>query len=260
MLNSGPHCLGRATAEFIGYSKYPVDKKDPLYLRNARAMYDFVAREMEAGRPCVIWGTYVPEFGVAVGAADNHYHVKCFREVIGEEQPPIRFDELDLVAVHYALAFPGETHMSQLWADRGAVFRAARLLTQLGDEWNYTWGHACYQTWIAALEADKAQSFGNAYNAQCWHEAKRFAGEFLKRVAGRHEVAAEPLHESAGQFVATAQALERVAKLFPFPPGEEPPSEKTRSEAVKHLREAEAAEEKAIAALLDARNAPWPLK
>jgi hypothetical protein len=259
-LADGVNCLGRAAVSFFSYSEYPLNKEGELYQKNSRALYEFVRRETDAGRPCVIWGTYVPEFAVAIGCADDHYHVSSFRQCINQEQPPIPLADLDLVNIHYALAFPTKSFLHPESADQRVVHHAAQLLTQRGDFVGYGWGAEGYRNWITALEQNKAHVFGNAYNAQCWHEMKHLAGVFLKRIADRYERVSAPLTEAAGHLAICAEHLERVAKLFSFPPQVEELSAADRSTGVASLQYAAAAEEQAVSALLKACEAPWEIK
>jgi len=51
---------------------------------------------------------------------------------------------------------------------------------------NYQTGAAAYDPWTAELQAGWADAGGNSYNAACYAEGRRFAREFLERVARRN--------------------------------------------------------------------------
>jgi hypothetical protein len=251
MLDRGPHLLGRSIVSFRG-------AKCGGAPGDFRAAYDLAKSEIEAGRPVVVWGAYVPEFAIAVGVEDGSYLVKSFKPFTGEPEPPIPHDELQTPGGVYVLGFPSEVEFSQAEADRGAVWHAVEMIGRPSLAPPYATGLAAYDQWVAALEAGKADPFGNAYNAQCWAEAKRFAGEFLARLAARNESVAEPLGEAAAAYGETAAEMAKVAKLFPFPGSEEQvKDEEACAEAIAALRSAREAEVRAQAALRQSAQ-QWP--
>jgi hypothetical protein len=201
----------------------------------------------------------VPEFAAAVGVDDGKYLVRSFKEVIGDEQPPIAFDGLDAPGGPYVMAFPTPTKVrnAQLWGDCYAVGLAVQLLRQPSAFRRYGCGLRAYDVWVAALEQNKANPFGNAYNAQCWAEARRFARDFLARVAERSPVVADSVTLAHEAYADSAAAMQRVAELFPFPPADEPVSAESRAAAINALREAQAAEARAAAALAEAVETDW---
>jgi len=123
--------------------------------------------------------------------------------------------------------------------------------------WKYGYGLEAYDWWIDALEANKAADFGNAYNAQCWSEAKNFAKEFLKRIASRNEKPREALNKAVSYYEEVCSAMSEIAGIFPFPPGDQLKDEKNRSQAIKALKVAEKAEEKAVKHLRKALESDW---
>jgi hypothetical protein len=253
--------LGRSTLAFHGaHCKCdPEHGRDPnAFRRELREVYDLVAREINAGRPCVIWGPYDPDFGIAVGVQGEKYLVESWKRVVGEPQPPVPFDQLVTPSGAYVLAFPTEVKMARAEADRRAIYHALEMLSYRAGDPQYATGQAAYDRWIVALEAGKAEAYGNSFNAQCWSEARRFAHEFLSRLAARNRRVAEPLRLAATAYADVAEAIGDVATLFPFPDSrklvEDP---KRRAEAIQALRAAKAAEAKAAQALAQAA-ADWP--
>jgi hypothetical protein len=251
MLSHGVALLGRSSVTFLGGTcgGTPDD---------FRAAYNLVRSEIEAGRPCVLWGTYVPEFGIAVGVEDGKYLVSTFKPFTGEPEPPIAFDKLEVPGGMYVLAFPAPADMPREEADRTAIYYAAEILSCQSGNPEYRRGLEAYDVWIAALTAGKADAFGNSYNAQCWAEAKRFAHEFLLRLAGRNESVAAPLGRAAEAYAEAAKHMGVVAELFPFPDTEGKVNDpEARSKVIEALRAARAAEARAMAAVLEAA-AQWP--
>jgi len=225
---------------------------------HCRAAYDLVAREVETGRPCVIWGAYVPEFAVAVGVEDGAFHVVTYRRCTGEPEPPIPCEQLNAPGGPYALAFPTAVEADQARADSWAVARAAQITNQPRFAPDYGYGLAVYDTWIAALLSGRLNPFGNAYNAACWAEGRHFAHRFLERIAGRSDRLAEPLAPAVAAYARASAAMQELARLFPFPGQDEAKDPNRRSEAVEHLRAARAAEAQGAAALAAAAMTPSP--
>jgi len=223
-----------------------------------RAAYELVRREVEAGRPCVLWGAYVPEFAIAVGVEGNSYLVKSFKPLMGDPEPPIPLDQLQAPGGAYVLAFPASVEVARADADRQAVFHAREMLSyEVGDP-HYANGLAAYDQWIAALGVGDLPAHGNSYNAQCWAEAKRCAHQFLARLAERNPVVSEPLGRAARAYGEAAEAMGAVAHLFPFPDSENKVADpEVRAKAVPALRAAKAAETRAASALAEAAEA-WP--
>src|SRR5262249_40368674 len=153
-------------------------------------------------------------FAVVVGVTGDTYLVESFRGCMGEEQPPIPFDALNAPGGAYVLAFPMVTELPPADADRQAVARAVSRFRTPSPNPIYQSGAAAYGLWIEEVEAHRADGGGNSYNAQCYAEGRRFAREFLERVARRSPSVAEPLGAAVQEYAAAAQAMERVAALF----------------------------------------------
>jgi hypothetical protein len=263
LLHSGVLLLGRSALVFRGgHCRCQLKEAKDEELRKAvreeiRTAYDFVVREIEAGRPCVIWGTYIPEFGIAVGVEDKKYLVESFKSHNKQPQPPIPFDELTSPGGLYVLAFPSAVRVSRAEADRRAINHALQMLHWPPANTGYRTGQAAYDAWVAALDAGKVDPFGNGFNAQCWAEAKRLARDFVGRLAGRNDAVSKPLGEAASAYVQVAEAMGKVAFLFPYGPPQPAQDPKTRAEGIEFLRAAKAAEAKAAQALAEAA-AGWP--
>ena len=257
MLDHGVNLLGRSTLVFGCSDCHTGDRKNDRTRAHCREAWELVAREVAVGRPCVLWGAYVPEFAVAVGVEDDAYLVKSCREVTGQAQPPLPYDAIDAPGGPYVMAFPTPTDPEQGadHANRFVLGHAVQLLQGRSAFKQYGSGLGAYDRWIAALEKNRAEMFGNAYNAQCWAEAKRFAHAYLPRVATRHPDAASALTVATARYADVVQAMNRVAELFPFPPGGEVEDEAKRAEAAEMLGKARDAETLALAPLVEAAEA-----
>lgn len=254
----GVNCLGRSVKVFQSADCHYTGHTSDRTREHCRIAYEMVAQEISEGRPCVIWGTYVPEFGVAVGVEDGSYIVRSFKEVIGEEQPPIPYDGIEAPGGPYVLAFPSPTEYRQLHADEVAIRNAVSLLHRPRYWSKYGFGLDAYNWWIRALEENVAVDFGSAYNAQCYAQGRRFARAYIKRAAQRCDFAAKPLAKAVEAYEDACEAMDKVAKIFPFPPNKETEDEKKRKAAVKLLKKAKKAEKKAAEALEEAAELDWP--
>jgi len=258
MLPAGVNLLGRSTLQFQSTDCHGGENSSDTTRAHCRAAYQFAAREVAEGRPCVLWGAYLPEFAVVVGVGGGCFHVKSFRECTGEPQPPIPCEELQAPGGPYVLAFPTPTTERRPGGpDRFAVSHAVQLLYGPSAGGDYTYGLAAYDAWIAALEADTVNPFGNAYNTQCYAEGRLYAHGFLKRAAGRNPAVAEPLTRAVEAYGEAREAMRELAGLFRFPPHGEIKDPANRAKGIELLRQAKAAETRAAEALREASGGEW---
>lgn len=257
-LNWGVRFLGRSTKTFYSGQCHSEGHRSELTREHCRSAFELAKSEIEAGRPCVLWGAYVPEFAACVGVDGDAYLVKSYKEMLKQEQPPIPFDEINAPGGAYVLAFPNTTGLKQLHADQHAVQRAVELARRPSSD--YVYGPAAYDLWAESLRAHRADGGGNAFNAACYAEGRRFAGEFFARMAKRNEFAAKELNRAAANYAKAADATAQVAKLFPFPGewGRKIDDDKTIADAVDALKAAKDAESRAIKTLTKVLVMDWP--
>jgi hypothetical protein len=206
--------LGRATSVFQT-TCWTAPQESAAAREQFREAHAMARREVEAGRPCVVWGAYAPEFAAVVGVTSRSYLVKSFVGCAWELELPIPFDGLHAPGGAYVLAFPIATERRPGNADHEALANAvARFRTPSGYS-HYQAGAAAYDLWIAELQAGRADAGGNSYNAACYAEGRRFAREFLLRVAGRNPAVAGALATAIQDYTTAAEAMEQIAALFP---------------------------------------------
>ncbi len=257
LLADGLRHLGRTTLQFDSGDWYLTDELTEADRGHCRALYDLVAGEIAAGRPCVIWGTYLPEYGVVTGVEDGGYHVLCHRLLTGEPMEPIDITALQAPGGLYGLAFPSPTDATVGHGDRQSVVRAIEVHRQVSGTADYCFGLGAYDLWIRALEEGIADGFGHAYCSQCYAESRRLAADYLLRLADRNEQMAEPLSVAAEDYAEAAEALERMAAAFPFPAQGELEDRRRVAGALEDLHcaaEAEARSGEPLAEALDM----WP--
>jgi hypothetical protein len=260
-LETGVHMLGRTTMAFRTDECHIPQSATQQSREHCRKAYEYVESEVRAGRPCVIWGAYVPEFAVAVGVSDGQFILKSCFGACGRPEPPLPYEELNAPGGPYVLAFPSTTSWAD-WrqrADKHAIGRAAQLLHTQALYREYAFGISAYDRWIEALLADKAAPFGNSYNAQCYAEGRAFARDYLGRVAGR-QPGVGALRDAQQQYVQAAAAMAEMAKLFPMPYSRESIPQSDRLAAADLLKQARDAETRALAALDQAVQAKWTLE
>lgn len=257
MLLPAMPALGRTTRAFYGWVAEGGESEDaPVTRQQYRDAFDFVAAEVQAGRPCVIWGVPdAPEFGIAVGVDGHTYHFRSFK---GQT---IAFDELHAPGGPYALAFPRAVEMSQAEGDRLALGHAIEMMTGKSRFFrtdDYEQGPKAYEMWIAAIESVGAMPFGNSISAQVYTEARHLARVFTGLLAGRNGVVAEELTQASAALGEVADALGRFAGLFPMSGSEDALNdEQARKDGIDSLRAAQAADAQALDALQAAADA-WP--
>jgi hypothetical protein len=250
--------LGRSTSVFQA-TCFTGPRESEAVREQYYEAHAMARREVEAGRPCVVWGAYVPEFAVVTGFTGDSYLVKSFRECMGEEQPPIPFDALNAPGGPYVLGFPMATELPQADADRQALAQAVARFRSPSPDPRRQYGAAAYDRWIGELEARRADGGGNSYNAACYAEGRRFAREFLERVVARNPSVAGPLGPAIQDYTGAAQAMERVTALFPFPGpwGTVVEDQQAIGEAVEALRAARDAESRAVDRLAEVAAMEW---
>jgi hypothetical protein len=248
-LSIGARRLGRSTMAYVGNECHSGAWKNERTRAHCAAAFDFARREIDAGRPCVIWGAYIPECAICVGYDGESYLVDSFKKCHKQPQPPIRFDELDAPGGLYVLAFPTATKMPQESADRDAIWDAISAMSWQMFDADWSSGAAAYDRWANALRSrDDVIPFGNAYNAQCWEEARRLAATFIDRVATRNPHI-PALRDAHAGFNRSAAAIKKVAELFPFPGGKEDLSHPKRQSAADALLDAKEGDVRALDAL-----------
>jgi len=253
-LGGGVQRLGRSTVEFTGTPW----ASDEQYRGNDLHAFELAKREVDAGRPSILWGLTMPEFGIVVGYEGQEYLYRWSGEA-GKELR-LNYVETQNPGGAYLLCFPTASGVPQLVADRMALRNALDFLERQPDHQNHRFGLEAYDVWIAALEGKRANGFGNNYCAQCFSNGKQYARDFVRRLAERNDHAAGPLDEAIIAYEDCADAMGIVAQTFPFPGPEEETIEDLVSidQAVEALQTARDAEMRAAGAMAEALLVEWP--
>ncbi|HJN16548.1 MAG TPA: twin-arginine translocation signal domain-containing protein [Armatimonadota bacterium] len=253
-LDSRIRLAGRST---LSYAASPW-ASDEEYREADRHAFELAKREVDAGRPCVLWGIQPPEFGTVIGY-DGDYYIHKWS---GAPNTPLKlkYDETTNPGGAYLLTFPTASTTPLVTADMMALRNALDFLNRPSYDASLSFGLAAYDPWIAALNAKRAHGFGNNYCAQCFSNGRQYARDFITRLAERNEHAAGPLDRTVIAYEECADAMGIVAQLFPFPGPEEENIEDpiTIDDACRALAIARDAEIVAADAIREALEVEWP--
>jgi DNA-binding transcriptional ArsR family regulator len=225
-------------------------------VERARRTFAVVKREVDRDRPVVLWGLDIPEYGIVKGYRGDAYLVSTYRRLLGKPDDPIRYDALEAPGCLHVVSFWEEAPAITARDDREALRRAIKMAE--GDSVaprGYVAGPAAFDEWAGVLEAGAPETLlyqGNAYVAQCLHEAKGLAAAFLRRLAKRYagRLHADPLMEAAREYAASEGLLKQFAGIFPFALEGTMPLE-SRTNGARLLRAVRPREEAAVARMKD---------
>jgi hypothetical protein len=250
-LASGLCALGRSTMTFISMDCYSEENRNEFTKSHARTAFDLVSEEINAGRPCVVWGLGVPEFGVVRGIEGEDY--LCVQG--GATPERIRWDEINAPGGPYVLSFPTQRSKNTDWnMERESVRCAVTMMNRLNYASNMQCGLNAYDFWCAQLAEKNAVKWTNSYNAQCWSEARHFAAEFIGKLA-KNNSEIKPLNEAHGSFLAVAEQMKGISEMFPFTMKFEKDKitdSETITKAIGYLETAKLNESKALDSLQEA--------
>lgn len=174
--------------------------------------------------PVIIWGIPIPEYGIVYGIKGDSYIVSTFRSIHdSNSDSPIKFTDLQAPGCLDLLFFGEKKPLEQYKEDRESLERAIRLAQGGKDieRENYIAGPEAYTEWARVLKNGSKNHInlhGNSYVAECYHEGKVIAKEYLKRLAKRYPSAPykEYLIKASTSFGEAEKQLGEFCKVFPF--------------------------------------------
>jgi len=211
--------------------------------------WDLGRRSVDEGTPCYGWELEVPEFYVILGYDDTGYYYSGPGCDLGKGPKPWQeLGDTEIGVIEMYSVRPGQAADDVKTVKEALEFALehARNSGKSVDSFTsrYKTGLDGYDNWINALEVGTADGLGMAYNTAVWTECRGFGTQFLREARGRLSgEAGALLEEATEQYGKVYQHLERVANLFPFPPGNEIDDEERCNKAVAHLRNARDNEE-----------------
>lgn len=189
-------------------------------LARALGLFELVKKRLaDLGRPVVVWGIPVPEYGIVNGYEGDSYKVNTFRCLIDQPDEPVRFDKLQAPGCLEAIFFEEEIPLPDGdQRDLEAVGRAANMAEGAYAPKGYVAGPDAFDEWARVLEEspDEVIYHGNSYVAACTREMKAYAGRFLDRLASRHAGApqAEPLARASEEYGESERLMEEFVEIF----------------------------------------------
>lgn len=174
--------------------------------------------------PAIIWGIPIPEYGIVYGIKGDSYIVSTFRSIHDpKSDSPIKFTDLQAPGCLDLLYFGKKKPLDIYKEDKESLERAITL-AQGGkgiERENYIAGPEAYTEWARVLKngnIDDMNLHGNSYVAECYHEGKTIAKEYLKRLAERYPSTPykEFMIKASTSFTEAEKQLGEFCKLFPF--------------------------------------------
>ncbi len=217
------------------------------FAERQKQTWEWAKGVIDEGLPCYGWELDIPEYYVVYGYDDNGYYFSGPGCDLGKG--PKLWNELGNTEIGVLEMY--RVKPAQAADDLRTVkeaFEFALEHSQSPSKWifpKYKAGLAGFDNWIRALEANKVDRFGMAYNAAVWNECRDFAVRFLKEAKERIDGKLSPLFDEAtSHYEMVAHCLNNVSEAFPFPPkGEEIKDVNRLQTARKFLKDARRAEE-----------------
>ncbi|MBU1626076.1 hypothetical protein KKB18_01795 [bacterium] len=223
-------------------------KAAPDFKDKKKQAWEMIKAAIDNGQPCYGWELNIPEFYVVYGYDDVGYYYRGALCEKGEGPKP--WEEV------------GETKIGWLEMFVGKKCVPADVRKQVKDALGFALefskspekyifpkfkaGLDGYDLWCKALEEDKANGFGMAYNAEVWAECREFAVKFMIEAKDKIGKGYEKLFDDAiAHYRIVADNLEKVQGMFPFCEfkPEHIKDESRIEKAIGHIKEARRAEE-----------------
>ena len=236
--------LGRNTG--YTFNEVIAHKSQPDFADKQKEAWDMVRESIDRGLPCYGFELELPEFYVINGYDDaGYYHSGPLSKPVTDPKPWQKLGDTGIGILDVYSIRPGEA------ADDTSTVREALEFamehSRNSEKWtfpNYRAGRIGYDTWINTLEAGIADGMGMAANTMVWAECRGFGSRFLREASRRlNGKAGTLLQEASNQYYTVFEHLEKVANLFPFPPGNEINDEERCKKAAAYLRSARDDEE-----------------
>lgn len=222
-IHEGTEVLGWKMSSISEEVSYPqgetITSED---LDRARKHFEIVKKGLAStGRPVVIWGIPLPEYGIVNGYTGDAYEVSTYRHLNNEPETPIRYDALQAPGCLEAILFDEKTQvLNESERDAGAAKRAIVMAEGTYAPKGYVAGPDAYEEWARVLEEKPGEVIyhGNSYVAVCTQEGKACATEFLKRLAEkyRERPQAPLLRKAMEEYNQASKLMEDYVKVFPF--------------------------------------------
>ncbi len=222
-----------------------------------KAAWDFVKKKLDANIPVYGWELEIPEFYCIHGYDETGYYYNGCLAPGGKGPAPwqelgqTEIGVLDVTAIHPGEHAPPEKVVKD-------AFQKALWFAENPEGFvypKYASGLKAYDLWMkfldGSLEYHEGHAHGIGYNAEVWHECRKYAVDFLyeaKDKVGQH---LELFDQAIEHYSTVRDNMECFAKLYPFVTRQQEQlnDPEHRAEGVKYLEAARDAEEKGLAVL-----------
>lgn len=244
----------------LGYrgEVYFAHKTDKRYDNVKGEVRRLIESSIDGSRPVIIWDTLVPEFAIIKGydISEKKFYVSGVKDREGQTGFPYHKLADGDVPILYALfvvdKIECDAKLHELDALKSAAKYYANPYREEDNQLESVTGLESYERWAEYLDENEADTFGNAYVAQCTAESRSWASPFLRDLKANHSNLKGKLEEVAGKFDAVYAELEQLAELFTFPGLEETiKKEENRKKAAQIIRNAAKLEREAADILTD---------
>ncbi len=251
-IHKGTEVFGWKISYVCEKVSYPLgDTITPDDSARARAHFELVKEGLvRTGRPVVIWGIPVPEYGIVNGYTADSYVVSTFRHLNNQSDPPIRYDALQAPGCLEAIFFDEQILVPDAkQRDMEAIQRAIKMAEGAYKGKGYVSGPDAFEEWAQVLDEtpQKVIYHGNSYVAACAHEGKVFARTFLERLSKKYQGTqqAKALAKAVEEYRHAEQLMRQFVEFFPFSMDGALPKE-ILSKGASHLRAVKPHEVKAL--------------
>jgi len=241
--------LGQGIEGWSDEGSYPAEEGEPKpeEMGRAKRLFELVKREVDSERPAVLWGLFIPEYGIVNGYRGNSYLTSTFMSLVKPSalEPPVPYHDLKAPGCLSAYFFRGPVDVEREEADREVVERAARFASgEIPVNPRYVAGPEAYTEWVDVLENHPEQKsyHGNSYTAACVWEAKTMAAGFLRRLSERYSGArTKNLGRAQRGYAEAAELMRGLTETFPFSMEGEMamPERRKGAEILRRVREIE---------------------
>jgi DNA-binding HxlR family transcriptional regulator len=222
-IKEGIHYHGWEFKEYTDMGRYPksVLKNENDQLK-ALKLYNWIQDNLKVtNHPIILWGAFLPEFGIVNGVNNETYQVSTYRYQFNSKDSPINFDSLECPSYLQALSFiKKESTSSQEQMDLNALKKALTFNLKAPPTENYTIGPSAYQIWSKNLKNKFNQPtayHANSYLGECYYELKTLCVLFLNTLADRYSGnRSKKLKQAAQEYQEVMDLLAKFKKIFPF--------------------------------------------
>ena len=220
-LHKGIECLGITIGHWFENESFPeteyaVSSRDQ---ERSKIVFEKVKSFIDiSGRPVILWGIPVPEYGIVKGYEENTYLVSTFRYLVNKPDTPIRYDALQAPGCLEILTLepnnknPHELNVKEA-LERAYKFASGDYKARKG----YKVGINALDTWITHLQQDNPKYYpyhGNSYLGVCTEEAFSYSKNFLAKIGSK--LSNDHVIEAGKYYGNASTKMANFVKIFPF--------------------------------------------